>query len=201
MIITIEGLDGCGKTTLGRLLAKRLACAYLKFPDRATTSGRCIDAYLRQRAFMWPECFQALQVVNRIEKAQTLFGCVNEPSRHCVCDRYTASGLVYGMQDGLARADLEAWNAILPSPDLSILLAVDPVCIDGERLKGRDREVYEARGLNGLEDQVRRFEALWAEHHDDPRWRVFAGPDRSPAELVYAICAIVLERGGVVPHV
>lgn len=200
MIIAIEGLDGCGKTTLAKLLAARLAGAYLKFPNRETTSGRCIDLQLRHRTVMWPESFQALQVVNRIEQLPTLVRSKGSPVCHCVCDRYTASAVVYGMQDGLSEADLATWNQSLPKPDLNILLSVDPVCIDRDRLKGRDREVYENRGVQGLEDQARRFEKMWMEHDADPRWRVFIGPERSPQDLVTVICHIILELGYMVPH-
>jgi thymidylate kinase len=200
MIIAIEGLDGSGKTTLGKLLAARLGGHYLKFPNRQTTSGKLIDHHLRSSAYVLPESFQALQVVNRIEQLPTLLACHNHATHHVVCDRYTASGLVYGRQDGLARADIETWNQCLPPANLSVLLAVDPVCIDGERLKGRDREVYENRGLQGLEDQARRFEALWAERKADPTWRVFIGPDRSPQDLVTALCHVISELGYFVPQ-
>ncbi len=206
MIIAIEGLDGCGKTTVSKLLAAQLGATYLKFPDRTTASGRVIDKVLRQHGTecgytMPPEAFQALQVVNRVEKLQVLWGVSALRDEHVVCDRYTATGLVYGLQDGLNRDDLEVWDSCLPPPDLSVLLVVDPVCIDGERLKGRDREVYEARGLQGLEDQAQRFEALWAEHRNDPRWRTFAGPDRSPEDLALALVNIIEELGGFVPEV
>jgi dTMP kinase len=201
VIIAIEGLDGCGKTTVSKLLAARLGAPYLKFPDRTTASGKVIDAALRHGALIFPESFQALQVVNRVEKLPWLVAASRHGLQHVVCDRYTASGLVYGMQDGLHRRDLEDWNACLPLPDLNVLLSVDPVCIDGVRLKGRDREVYESRGLQGLEDQAKRFDDLWAERKDNPTWRTFIGPERSPQDLVNAICHVTAELGYTVPSI
>jgi dTMP kinase len=207
MIIAIEGLDGCGKTTVSKLLANMLDGTYLKFPDRTTTSGKVIDKALRYHqdgqpiCILPPEAFHALQVVNRVEKHKELWSASAARREHVVCDRYTASGLVYGTQDGLDRKVLEVWNTCLMAPDLNVLLSVDPVCIDGERLRGRDREVYESRGLQGFDDQARRFEALWAEHKEDPRWRVFIGLCWSPADLATAICHVVAELGGLVPVV
>ena len=42
MIISIEGVDGVGKTTIAKALADLLHIGYQKFPDRTTESGKLL---------------------------------------------------------------------------------------------------------------------------------------------------------------
>lgn len=174
MIIEIEGCDGVGKTTVAKKLAERIGAAYLKFPDRTTPTGQVIDVMLTEAMAHDPVVFQALNVVNRLEYArQLLFS--QGAFQHAVCDRYEQSAYVYGEQDGLDPAWLRTIMHRVPLADLHVLLFMDPNLLDGQRLKGRDREVYEKRGVEGLRDQQRRFMEIWHAHifNHEPGWVAF----------------------------
>jgi dTMP kinase len=177
MIIAIEGVDGVGKTTLAKKLAVRIGAVYLKFPDRTTPSGACIDKVLRFQGTMSPEAFQALQTVNRLEKLQTLREAADSRISHVVCDRYTASGVVYGARDGLSRTWLENIHGAIPRARVNVLLTGDPAIIDATRFEGRVRERYEAQGVQSLADQVAAFEVYWSiqrEAYRDETWLMFS---------------------------
>jgi len=203
MIIAIEGIDGVGKTTLARALATKIGAFYLKFPDRETVSGKAIDRALRREQDgrpieqLPPAAMQALQFVNRMEKRHLLTLAEKSTTRHVVCDRYTMSGLVYGMSDGLPidwLIDMSLGTE--PDADLQILLVADPEMIDRERLAGRDREIYENRGIAGLSAQSTEFECLWrAGYAMDPDiWRTLPVGERTPLELMETVAGIIAER-------
>jgi dTMP kinase len=195
MLIAIEGIDGAGKTTLAKLVAVALDAPYLKFPDRNTATGAVLDEVLRHKLTIPPLAFQALQVCNRLEKYDWLLTAALSRTHHVVCDRYTDSGLVYGMADGLDRAALEAMQTGLPEADLHFLIQVDPEIIDGQRLAGRDREVYENKGLQGLSDQAERFHKMWGVKiaRYPRRWIVLDG-SRQAEDLAAIVVGIVRER-------
>jgi dTMP kinase len=195
MIIEIEGCDGVGKTTVAKLLAEKIGAQYLKFPDRTTPTGKVIDTMLRGGGWlgektyldMEPTTYQALNVVNRLEHFGTLDRCHQNQALHLVCDRYIQSAFVYGGQDNVNPEWLADLMLCFPPPDLHVLLWVDPETLDAERLAGRDREVYESRGVKGLVSQSIRFMQIWAQHESDPRWVKYNSNERSAntiAEMV-----------------
>jgi thymidylate kinase len=191
MIIEIEGCDGVGKTTVARLLAEKIGAEYFKFPDRSTPTGKVIADMLTGKTMLEATTFQALNIVNRLEKAAELDQCYASKFNHCVCDRYVQSAVVYGSQDGLDPAWLAtvAGTQAIPEADLHVLLWMDPTALDAERLAGRDREIYESRGVKGLVAQELRFLQIWQAHESDPRWVKYSTDERSAntiAEMVHS---------------
>lgn len=190
MLIAIEGIDGVGKTTLAKALAEKIGALYLKFPDRRTQTGVVLDQALRSdNGFgqLGPVTFQALQCTNRLEKWHQLAAAAGSPTIHVVADRYVASGYVYGKLDGLAPSWLDTVFAPFPTADLQVLLVADVAKVDGERLAGRDREVYERKGLAGLRAQHEAFTQLWelkGRTEGSNIWRVFTVQHEGASALV-----------------
>lgn len=106
------GGDGLGKTTVAKLISKRLEKPYFKFPygsdndsEEPVYSGLRIREILNGEHACDPVAFQALQLINKLEAIPVLkalelmYGIV-------LVDRWSLSALIYGEVDGVDRK----WN-------------------------------------------------------------------------------------------
>ncbi len=144
-LITLEGIDKSGKATQTAILANRLRkmgreVETIAFPDYTTLIGRVIKRYLDGKADFGPELRQLLYVANRWEKQGTLKLWLRE-EKLVIADRYTPSGLVYGLANGLNLEWMVSLEEGLPPSDLVIVIDVS-VATAFEREEVRD--VYEA---------------------------------------------------------
>lgn len=135
-LIVIEGIDRSGKTTLCKYLVARLhqkgvdaeACY---FPSRTSPYSKDIEAYLHGDTEASPE--EAVRLF-AMDRAYWLARMSEDLARGItlVVDRFTYSGIAYGMANGL---DKERCNQIETEcignqtplhPDIVILLDMDP---------------------------------------------------------------------------
>lgn len=189
MFIVIEGADGCGKSTIAKLLAEELPALVFNFPNDEGYTGPIIREYLRHRwsvcapgLSVWDEqhmgamAFQALQVVNRLEVMPFLSSVEESLKCHAIAVRYWQSGWVYGGLDGLDESWLVHIHAGLAQPAVSILLDVDAECA-ARRRASRDGnsapERYEG-DVPFLSRVVERYRLLWRQQANTirSRWAV-----------------------------
>ena len=128
MIIVIEGSDQAGKKTQSELLARALKRQKLKtkvfnFPDYSTAIGKEIDRYLHGKRKYPPQVIHCLLAANRWEKLNEIKEAISKNSI-LVMNRYYQSNLVYGLVNGMKLKWLENLDAVLPKPDLVIVLDV-----------------------------------------------------------------------------
>lgn len=180
MIIALEGVDGCGKTSVGEHLANVIGAKLVHFPDDAAETGPAIRGYLKR----WWQItnhmdeidkelggfvFQALQLVNRVEHLDELRACAGNSHRHMVLSRYWQSGMVYGELDGVPSSFLAVLRNTVPPADLNIYLRVSAeVSVKRVATRGARPELYEA-DLNKARDLVHGFDVLWNKH-GGPNW-------------------------------
>jgi dTMP kinase len=177
LLVVFEGLDQSGKQTQAELLRDWLvrsgrAVRLLSFPTYDTPLGAELGRALRGEREYGPDVMQLLYVANRFEWR-------NEIERELaagtvlVCDRYLASSIAYGEAQGLDPRWLEAMQAQLPQPDVTLLLDIAPDVSLARKQMGRDK--YE-RDL-GLLARVR---ASYARQAHEGRWTTLdAARDRT----------------------
>lgn len=96
IFLVLEGLDGCGKSTVCRLLAEPLETEVLKTPlaELDPFRGR-LDDLLEHSALGRPLFYAAMSAVVSDQARRNL-----EAGRHTVCDRYHLSTLAYATARG-----------------------------------------------------------------------------------------------------
>ena len=145
VFICIEGLDGSGKTTQARLLAKRLEETHEAVCTAEPSLGK-IGSFIRERCLYGEKRLSnvveaLLFAADRIEHvANEVLPALNA-GRLVISDRYVYSSLAYQGAAGLSLDWIERINEHALRPDLAIFIDVDPRIVM-RRLKRR-RSVME----------------------------------------------------------
>ena len=128
--VCIEGLDGCGKTTQAKLLAKKLRKSHNAVYTAEPSRGK-IGTFIRERCLYGekrlPTVVEALLfAADRVEHVENeVLPALNE-GRLVISDRYVYSSLAYQGIAGLSIEWIEQINKHALKPDLAVLIDVDP---------------------------------------------------------------------------
>jgi dTMP kinase len=177
VLITLEGVDGCGKSTQAALLCERLAACGLPVGPSdapgtvirepgATPAGEAIrDVLLHGPSRIAPWTEALLYAAARAELVQTVLLPELAAGRVLVLDRFVDSSLAYqgfartlGVDEVLA-ANQPALQGLLP--DLTIVIDVDPL-VGLARAGGEEGNAdrIEAEGLEFQQRVAAGFAAL-----------------------------------------
>lgn len=159
-LVAFEGLDQSGKQTQAERLAARSRAEgrtvhLLSFPDYATAIGGEIGRALGGERDYAPDVMQLLYVANRYEHRRSIEGWMADGDL-VVCDRYLASSVAYGEAHGLDAEWLEAIQAHLPRPTLTILLDIAPESSLARKQHARDRYERDLALLARVRESYRR---------------------------------------------
>ena len=209
-LFAIEAIDAAGKATQSKLLNDWLnkhwpgSSTLTSFPDYSSPTGKLILSLLKEEWWpsysTWPGSketdadrallLQALMTQNRYEKYNLLTSVKHSPTRHLVCDRYFASGLVYGQADGISLDYLRGVHDGLPPADLWILIDISAEESVARRPIRRDE--YERRA--GFMESVReKYLQLFKNPPHDGIWAVIDGMLK-PEEVHQQITDTVMEH-------
>jgi dTMP kinase len=158
MFITLEGLDGSGKTTQAKLLAARLEAEGVEVVNTREPGGTPLGEQIRDLVLHgdhvapWAEA--ALYAAARAQHVDQLIRPALERGATVICDRYVDSSVAYqGIARGLGlERVLELNLAVVEQlmPDRTILLelgvedAADRMGMDLDRIE-REDEGFRAR--------------------------------------------------------
>jgi dTMP kinase len=131
--ICIEGLDGCGKTTQAKLLAKKLRKSHNAVYTAEPSHGR-IGTYIRNSCLYGKKRLSSvlealLFAADRIEHIETEVIPALEEGRLVISDRYVYSSLAYQGAAGLSLDWIETVNEHALQPDLAVFIDVDPEAV------------------------------------------------------------------------
>lgn len=126
--ITVEGLDGCGKSTHVKLLAKWLRQKGFKVvcTDEPTDGpmGKIIKRLLVGKVKVPTEVEVALFAADRMKHLSGLIMPSVEAGKIVLNERYIYSSLAYQHARGVSRAIVRKANEMAPPPDLAILVDI-----------------------------------------------------------------------------
>jgi dTMP kinase len=145
VFICIEGLDGCGKTTQAKLLAKKLRKSHNALYTAEPSRGK-IGTYIRRCCLYGEKRLSTvvealLFAADRVEHVENVVLPALREGRLVVSDRYVYSSLAYQGAAGLSIEWIEKVNEHALKPDLAVFIDVDPETVM-QRLKPK-RSVME----------------------------------------------------------
>jgi dTMP kinase len=172
LLVTFEGTEGAGKSTLIQAIKKALAhesVTLTREPGGSPTAERIRELILAQAMDPWCELF--LYEAARAEHiAKTLLPALSR-GEIVLCDRYTDSSLAYQAHArGLDWKKVSQLNTIATQglvPDMTVLLDIDPA---QGLARAKDRNRFEGEGV-AFQTRVRQG-FLKAKKENPKRWLV-----------------------------
>ncbi len=199
MFITIEGIDGCGKSTQARLaseyLAKRIGrdkVVWTREPGGWPGSEALREMLLsKEFSHPWSEVF--LFIADRCEHVRRVIEPGLRSGCHVICERFNDSTLAYqSWGRGLPLRSVQQALSIVtqPVPDKTVLIDVCPATAL-DRLKKRDAlDLYEKQGLEFLQRVSEGYRQLVSM---DPSRFIVVNGEGTP-ESVFAVLRESLEE-------
>ena len=152
MFISLEGIDGSGKTTQAKLLADALGeSTVLVREPGGTAAGERIRQVLKDPSLeLDPLAELLLFCAARSELVGQIVGPARDQGRDVVCDRFSDSSVAYqGVARGLGADRVEEICDLATGgvwPDLTVLLRIDPD-VAAKRIGRRKADRFEGEGI------------------------------------------------------
>lgn len=183
--ITIEGLDGVGKSTIHDMLCKQLHAEGVDVFRTAEPYSSSISDLIKYAVTLNPEAETLLFLADRSKHVHEALIPSLEAGRLVLCDRYHDSTIAYqcygkGVDSILARAILDTYCCGL-KPDLTLWLDA-PIEVTQARLSERDSKSdrFESEPLEFWERLREGFAAL---HKQEPRRIIRIDAEKSMYEV------------------
>lgn len=144
-LIVLEGIDGCGKSTLAQVVARYFAeqgkNVWVTAEPTDSAIGRLARDYLKRKNADYTRAL--LMAADRQEHTKEIERFLEAPDTVVICDRYKHSALAY---QGLTipAEDINVLNKGNLDPDLVIYIYVSPeVAVNRVDTRGEKKDVFE----------------------------------------------------------
>jgi dTMP kinase len=174
MFISLEGIDGSGKTTQAKLLAKALGdeVVLVREPGGTPTGERIREVLKDPSLELDPLAELLLFCAARAELVSQVVGPARDAGRDVVCDRFSDSSVAYqGVARGLGSERVEEICDLATGgvwPDLTILLRIDPARA-AKRIGRRKADRFEEEGIELQRRVAEGYDEVARRHPDRVR--------------------------------
>lgn len=185
ILITFEGTEGAGKSTLMRVLADRLRASGVPVTTTREPGGSPVAEKIRalilgEKMDPWTELF--LYEAARAEHLSDTLEPALRRGDVVLCDRFTDSTLAYQSEArGLPWATVQSLNRVATrglKPDLTVLLDIDP---ETGLKRAAEHTRFEAEGVKFQEKVRKGF--LKSRAAEPKRWLKIDASRGTPEEL------------------
>ena len=197
MFISLEGIDGSGKTTQAKRLAEALGSDTLLIREPGGTEpGERVRELLKDPDLeLDPLAELLLFCAARAQLVAEVIEPAKEAGRDVVCDRFSDSSIAYqGVARGLGADRVESLCDLATGgvwPDLTVFLRLHPE-VAAERIaaEGRAADRFEGEGLELQQRVAEGYEQVVARHPERVRVVEASG---DPGEVHKAVMATLAE--------
>ena len=188
-LITVEGLDGAGKTTLVAGVTRELAARgrellVLREPGGVELSERIRVLVKDPELSVDPRAEALLYAAARAQLVAEQLVPLLDAGEWILLDRFVDSSLAYqGAGRGLGIEEIRALNAFATgglAPDRTLLLRIDPA-VGRARIAGREADRLELAGERFFAEVARAYDALAAA---EPERFAVIEADRPPEQVL-----------------
>lgn len=190
VLVNLEGIDGCGKSTQSKLLLEKLEgegekVIILKEPTKRPHGQKLWDVLHGKRKATNEEILE-LFVLDRIQHVEEKIQPALDDGTVILMDRYYYSSMAYQVAGGIDVEEIREKHAFAPKPDIVLIFDL-PVSIALERVKGHsDADEFEK------EEHLEKVREAYLDLENDPLVRIVDATG-TPEEIFGNVWRLVSE--------
>ena len=190
MLVNLEGIDGCGKSTQSELLKKKLEdigdeVIILKEPTKRPHGQKLWDM-LRGKRKATNEEILDLFVLDRTQHVEEKIQPALDDGTMVLMDRYYYSSMAYQVAGGIDLNVIRERHAFAPKPDVVLIFDL-PVTIALERVRGHsEADEFEK------EEHLEKVREAYLNLRSDPLVRIVDSA-RAPEKIFEEVWKLVSE--------
>jgi len=190
VLVNLEGIDGCGKSTQSKLLLEKLEgegekVIILKEPTKRPHGQKLWDVLHGKRKATNEEILE-LFVLDRKQHVEEKIQPALDDGTVILMDRYYYSSMAYQVAGGIDVEEIREKHAFAPKPDIVLIFDL-PVSIALERVKGHsDADEFEK------EEHLEKVRVAYLDLENDPLVRI-VDATRTPEGIFGDVWKLVSE--------
>ena len=190
VLVNLEGIDGCGKSTQSKLLLEKLEgegekVIILKEPTKRPHGQKLWDVLHGKRKATNEEILE-LFVLDRIQHVEEKIQPALDDGTVILMDRYYYSSMAYQVAGGIDVEEIREKHVFAPKPDVVLIFDL-PVSVALERVKGHsDADEFEK------EEHLEKVREAYLDLENDPLVRIVDATG-TPEEIFGNVWRLVSE--------
>ena len=190
VLVNLEGIDGCGKSTQSKLLLEKLEgegekVIILKEPTKRPHGQKLWDVLHGKRKASNEEILE-LFVLDRKQHVEEKIQPALDDGTVILMDRYYYSSMAYQVAGGIDVEEIREKHAFAPKPDVVLIFDL-PVSVALERVKGHsDADEFEK------EEHLEKVREAYLDLENDPLVRIVDATG-TPEEIFKDVWRLVSE--------